>query len=125
MSKLDPNLKLNQIHIPGTHDSGTFAINLVAIKRFVETQNLYITEQLENGIRYLDITVSFEDIGDEIYISHNFIPCFTRKNHKLYLRYVLNDCMKFLMDHPYETIVTHISRENVDRDTITDYNFDC
>jgi len=59
MNGLDPTLKVNQIHIPGTHDSGSYAINVPFLELFTETQALDIIEQLESGIRYFDIKSRF------------------------------------------------------------------
>ncbi|KAL6631929.1 ankyrin [Neocallimastix sp. 'constans'] len=69
----DLKYRLNQINIPGIHDTGTFHVedyNFLA-----ETQQLNIKEQLLNGIRYLDIRLSDVDrnISHEIYITHGDI----------------------------------------------------
>src|SRR5258708_6461052 len=46
--------KLGDIVIPGTHDSGSFSPDMVGIAR---TQDHDLGQQLEGGIRYLDIRV--------------------------------------------------------------------
>ncbi|KAL6635742.1 hypothetical protein U3516DRAFT_529582, partial [Neocallimastix sp. 'constans'] len=60
MKCLNQNLTLNEINIPGTHDSGTYFIGRVLpffpmamnsrIAEYAKTQDLNIAEQLENGI---------------------------------------------------------------------------
>ena len=95
------NTLLNQINIPGTHDSGTYDIgklmnNDVAdtvfklftftwittsqIAEFSKTQKLDITEQLEHGVRYLDIRMMINNVNStEIYISHEDVSCVNLK----------------------------------------------
>lgn len=53
MGKLPGTLRLSEISIPGTHDSGAEAPELVG----VATQTWNIKEQLQGGIRYFDIRV--------------------------------------------------------------------
>ena len=79
MKYINGNLKLNQINIPGTHDSGTYGIiaddsvveNIAEYLRELglllklddikeataRTQELNILQQLESGVRYLDILI--------------------------------------------------------------------
>jgi len=70
MSYLDEDLRLNQINIPGTHDSGTFAIDPQFIPNGIElgievtksslskTQYFNIKDQLKMGVRYFNIRVA-------------------------------------------------------------------
>jgi len=78
MSFLDKKLKLNQINIPGTHDTGIYDIGKVwksstennkiidgsffaSVKSLTaQTQDLNIKDQLKNGIRYLDIRLHLD-----------------------------------------------------------------
>ena len=74
MGYLNPGLKLNEISIPGTHDSGAEAkqnVNisppeLIPFLEYAYTQEWSIQSQLEAGIRYFDIRVREED-GDQIW----------------------------------------------------------
>src|SRR5689334_21985710 len=52
MSKLPDNLKVADLSIPGTHDSGTFKISIASGAR---TQNWTIRGQLDAGMRFLDL----------------------------------------------------------------------
>jgi hypothetical protein len=54
MGKLAPGLKLNQISIPGTHDSGAITPDS---RVGVATQTWSIAEQLDGGIRFFDIRI--------------------------------------------------------------------
>ncbi len=86
MSGISGERKLNEINIPGTHDSAAYKLDgdgslldyytsvdgLFSIsKEFAQTQKLYIDEQLKAGIRYLDIRLNYirykkGDIVDEV-----------------------------------------------------------
>jgi len=74
MSLLDRKLKINEINIPGTHDSGTYNVAIVK-SPIAQTQYLNIKEQLENGIKYLDIRLSLDD-EKNVYLSHEDATCY-------------------------------------------------
>ncbi|ORY36566.1 PLC-like phosphodiesterase [Neocallimastix californiae] len=67
MSYLDQNLKINQIIISGTHDSGTYDIDDTNIftkdtrRSMSKTQNFDISDQLEMGIRFLDLRLEINE----------------------------------------------------------------
>lgn len=85
--------ELSRVAIPGTHDSGTYGITALSglspdvpevfrdilmyvpnatrlIAPWVKTQDLTIYEQLNEGIRYLDIRVCYNPEDDELYVCH-------------------------------------------------------
>jgi len=110
MSYIDGNLKLNQINIPGTHDSGTHEIGTLwtvasslrlplyePLEYFTaQTQIMDIEEQLESGIRYFDIRMDIHK--NKIRIVHGVLPCVNYQNiipDYLYLTDVINICVKF------------------------------
>lgn len=87
-----------------------------------------ITEQLNNGIRSFDIRLSTSDEKpNNLFLSHgdglpiiNTVPCVdTKKNgyHILYFSDVIDECVKFLDNHKEETIMLHISKESVSKET--------
>lgn len=114
MDKLDDTLLLRDLSIPGTHDSA-------ALKGFThfaksETQSLTITDQLNNGVRYLDLRVKRKDNGSgELAMWHgvDFIydPHKPGSNDQLYFRQVIEDCASWLEQHPRETIIICIKDE--------------
>jgi 1-phosphatidylinositol phosphodiesterase len=57
MSGLDDQLTIDQINIPGTHDSGTWLLNR---SNYSNTQDRSLLEQLYLGIRYFDIRLKFQ-----------------------------------------------------------------
>jgi hypothetical protein len=67
------NLKLYEIMIPGTHDSGCYnAVSLIG-KSWIVTQHQTIEQQLKLGARYFDLRFSYFEgrSTDEFWISHN------------------------------------------------------
>lgn len=118
MSDLDDSLRLNEIVLPGTHDSATQYVQLAF---FSKCQALSIGEQLEAGFRYLDIRLGFEDTGDlktkNLKLMHGFTNCKTGPlpwADPLYLDEVLKDCYSFLRAHPTETVVFAVKQEHGD-----------
>ncbi|KAL6628059.1 PLC-like phosphodiesterase [Neocallimastix sp. 'constans'] len=130
MEFIDGEKTLNQINIPGTQDSGTFDIARITTNRFVdyfislgyalygtilsdfaETQNLDIREQLDHGIRYLDLRMTSDNYdAKNIYISHGSIAVANRNKGSydyLLVTDVLEECVNFLIRHPSETIILY------------------
>lgn len=110
MKDIDGNMKINQINIPGTHDSGT---EYVELPLFSRCQALSVEEQLERGYRYLDIRLG-ED-RDDLVLKHGFTEC--RKgafawSGRLNLTDVLQVCYDFLSKNPSETIIFCVKYED-------------
>ena len=109
MKKIDDRTLISQINIPGTHDSCTYRVQFSFLAK---CQSLTITEQLNCGIRFLDIRV--EKDGNRLKLVHDIADCKTpekpRKN--LYLDAVLNDCKSFLSQNPSETILLSYKRDD-------------
>ncbi|ORX64261.1 PLC-like phosphodiesterase [Anaeromyces robustus] len=130
MSYINPDLKINQINLPGTHDTGTY--NITKVKKntnilsqlldfyiglpkalLTQTQDLDITEQLKNGIRYFDIRLDLNKKTDLLYLTHNGVDCYDSKNEDyLYFESVLKYCVDFLIEHPSETVILHLKIEH-------------
>lgn len=109
MAAVDGSRLLNEINLPGTHDSATTYAELAFFSR---CQDLTITEQLEAGIRYLDIRLGTEE--GKMKLMHGFTNA--KKNvlpwsEKLWLTDVLTQCYDFLKQHPMETIVFMVKQE--------------
>lgn len=112
MADLDDGLRLNEIVLPGTHDSATRYVQLAF---FSKCQALSIGEQLEAGFRYLDIRLGLADEG--IKLMHGFTSCKTGPlpwDEALYLDEVLEQCYAFLRAHPTETVVFAVKQEHGD-----------
>lgn len=72
MADVADDVKLCNMAIPGTHDSGTFGIKYYA-QFAAQTQRYNLKEQFDLGVRSFDLRV--RNSGDEARIYHNFIPC--------------------------------------------------
>jgi len=124
MSHLDGNLRLNQINIPGTHDSGTYAIDpklsLNAITQATEvietsmskTQYLNIKKQLKIGVRYFDIRVAWHHTAN-VNIVHGVVNCLDDDGKPLFLKKVLEDISDFLDKNDSETVIIHLHSQEI------------
>lgn len=108
MANIDGSKKITEINIPGTHDSGTKKVSMAT---YSQCQDKSITEQLELGIRFLDIRMEAEDSG-KLYLVHGTTDCESNSGGKLYLEEVLTDCYSFLDAHPTETIVMSMKKDD-------------
>ncbi len=110
MARLSDDTPLNQVVLPGTHDSGT---RYVQLGFFSKCQSKGIGGQLEAGYRYLDIRLAVD--GDGLKLMHGFTNCRSGAmpwNAALSLDEVLEDCYVFLAEHPTETIVFAVKQEH-------------
>ncbi|MBS2535782.1 phosphatidylinositol-specific phospholipase C domain-containing protein [Catenulispora sp. NF23] len=116
MSHLNPSTPLNMLTIPGTHDScceypshGT---------EWSHTQNWGIPEQLQQGIRFLDIRCNgLQGTANELGIYHS--------SYYQYIRFqdVLDQCQAFLRAQPTECIVMRVRNENAGGQALNDTEF--
>ena len=107
MASVKGTTLLSQMSIPGTHDSGAM------YEPFPGTaicQNLTISEQLNVGIRFLDIRC--RHIDDAFTIHHGSIY------QNLNFNDVLTACISFLNNNPSETIIMSV-KEEYDSENIT------
>ncbi|MVT43897.1 phosphatidylinositol-specific phospholipase C domain-containing protein [Chitinophaga oryziterrae] len=100
MTSLPDNSSLAALSIPGTHDSGA---RFEPVSGTAKCQNLTIAEQLEAGIRFLDIRC--RHIGDAFAIHHGSI--YQNQN----FNDVMLTCTAFLNNHPGECIVMCVKEE--------------
>src|SRR5687767_7668450 len=68
LTPLDGNLPLSQFSIPGTHDSGAL---VEPVSGTAKCQNLSIADQLNAGVRFLDIRC--RHINDAFAIHHGAV----------------------------------------------------
>ncbi|MGS2765246.1 phosphatidylinositol-specific phospholipase C [Sinomicrobium sp. M5D2P9] len=100
MSYLPDAVSLNSLTIPGTHDSGA---RHEPVSGTAKTQSLSISEQLQAGVRFLDIRC--RHYQDAFVIHHGSIY------QHLNFDDVLNACKQFLQQHPDETIIMSVKEE--------------
>jgi 1-phosphatidylinositol phosphodiesterase len=101
MGAIDGSKKLSELSIPGTHDSGARYESFPATAK---CQNLTIDQQLNAGVRYLDIRCRhfnnvFEIHHGAVFQNINFTN-------------VLNSCNTFLANNPSETIIMAVKEEH-------------
>lgn len=114
MKKLNGNLYLNEITIPGSHDAGT---KYVTLPFFSKCQGEGIYEQLLNGYRYLDIRLGVDKAKGKknLVVMHGFTHCrksFNPFSKDLTLDDIVSDCHDFLLENPDETILFVVKQEH-------------
>lgn len=113
MAGLPDETLLSKIVLPGTHDSATQYVQLAYFSR---CQSLGIAEQLDAGVRYLDIRLGDpEKSGEALRLMHDLT---VRKTGlfggTLTLDEVLEDCRAFLAQHPSEKVLFAVKHEHGD-----------
>lgn len=115
MSKLKDELPLSSLSIPGTHNSPTHHTALPSVR----CQAVSVAEQLNNGVRFLDIRVQPESSDDPskdgLILVHSAFPISLTGNK--YLRDLLNTVYSFLDANPSETVIVSLKREGVGKST--------
>lgn len=109
MRNLDHSTSLAALSIPGTHNSPTHYRALPSVR----CQAVSIGEQLENGIRFLDVRVQPRaNIADEtLHLVHGAFPI-SLTGPKTF-RTLVNEVKNFLAANSSETVILSIKREGV------------
>lgn len=102
MASLDGTLALSQLSIPGTHNSGA---RYEVFSGTAKCQNLSITQQLEAGVRFLDIRC--RHLNDAFVIYHGSV------DQKLSFSAVLATTYAFLATNRGETVIMSIKEEHL------------
>lgn len=115
MANVNGTLSLSEISMPGSHDSATEYVTLPLIGRCQDTS---VSEQLDMGVRVLDIRLNTHEDGSggvTLTLSHGTLDCKEAPRltaESLTFDAVLADCRAFLKVHPKETILMLIKNEN-------------
>lgn len=112
--------KLNEIMLPGTHDSGAYQLMgcvgcLPLVGSWTLTQDVSIMDQLKMGVRVLDLRVS--RLNKEYYVSHTF-KC-------VLLNEVLKEIREF-QNNGGEIVIIMVKpdwhhRDTIDMDKLSDH----
>ena len=118
MSVILDSTKLTEITLPGTHDSCArkFKTNVfteATINNVSKCQSLNITEQLNAGIRFLDIRCEVDASTYSVKTVHGSTDCWNGDDY-YYLDYCFQDIYNFLDAHPSETVYVSIKEDDGD-----------
>ena len=116
--KKNPEITLNNLILPGTHNSACDKLDLECIynipvishviKNWTLNQNISVYEQLVNGVRMLDIDVSY--IDNKFYTTHTFVID--------ELEDVLEQLKDFNEKYGDIYVVKFICRDNINNETV-------
>ena len=109
MKELDDGLFLSEIILPGSHNC---AARYARLPYFSRCQTLGIREQLDAGVRYLDIRLAQDN--DRLKLVHGSVDCTESGAFwagALSLDTVLEECCSFLSENSSETIIFTVKKE--------------
>lgn len=114
LSQINDNVLLSQLSLPATHNSAAAYLSLPS----VQCQGASVSEQLNYGVRFLDIRVARTFFGlcggpDELQVIHGNFP--VRLPMPVKLMDVLHDVYQFLQEQPSETVLVSIKQEGNDQ----------
>lgn len=111
MKYVDDNKFLDELSIPGTHDSGTCSVDNDTEPQSsqVKCQQDYIPTQLLEGIRYFDIRLGK---GDDPGIDHGIFYLLKKDGNYLHLSDVIGYFKTFLNENLSEALIMLVSRGN-------------
>lgn len=105
MAEINGEKYINEISIPGSHD--TCAL-YEPIRQLAKCQYHTVTDQLNMGVRYIDIRANV--VKDDLVISHG--PIFQGVT----FDEIIGQCYDFLEKNPSETVIVSLKHELVSRD---------
>ena len=110
MSHVNDNVKISQLTIPGTHNTCASNVSVLA-----KCQNISLMEQLNSGIRFIDIRCRHSN--DEFILHHgNFkIQCDFEHG-------VMGVCVQFLCSNPTETIICLLKPEHMSKNNKVEFD---
>lgn len=110
MSQIDDDKRLYELTIPGTHDCATEYVQFAHIS---QCQDMNISDQLEIGVRALDIRV--ESMDNRLGLVHGMAKAFNNPGYntaQMDMSDVLLRCYDFLKNHPSETIIIQFKNDS-------------
>lgn len=105
MRELRDELPLSVLSIPGTHNSPTCYVALPSVR----CQAVGVREQLDNGVRFLDIRVSANKGDHHLALVHSVFPVSLAG--AKYFADLLRELYVFLDANPSETVLMSVKRE--------------
>lgn len=109
MKEFNDDTPLSALSMPGTHNSPTHHTALPSVR----CQAVSVPEQLDNGVRFLDIRVQPDDPADPskdtLILVHGVFPVSLKGNK--YLSDLVKDVFAFLARNPSESVIMSVKRE--------------
>lgn len=114
MKYVDDNKHLDELSIPGTHDSGTCSVDNDTEPQSSQAkcQQDYIPTQLLEGIRYFDIRLGRNDENGDPGIDHGRCYLLKKDGGFMHLSDVIGYFKTFLNENPSEALIMLASRGN-------------
>ena len=119
MAELPDDAVLSSVNLPGSHDAGTASIfeDFMAQASFTSCQKYYYEEQLNSGVRSFDIRCSAKSDDaalSDVRIIHGSETwaCDNRDGTALTLENILDESVRYLNEHPTETIVMMVKQDD-------------
>lgn len=103
MSRMKDSTRVSQMSIPGTHDTMAHKADLLG-RDIARTQSMSLSQQLESGIRFIDIRAKYKNTYFQIHHGD--------ANTGYNLDDVLTTTKTFLQNHPTETVFMRFQQEN-------------
>ena len=115
MSVIRGDTYLTEITMPGTHDSCARKFHNEDIfgvtSALAKCQSLNITEQLNAGVRFLDVRCEVDKSSYSVKTVHGSVDCWNGDDY-YYLDYVFQDVYNWLDAHPSETVLICIKEDD-------------
>lgn len=114
MKYVDNSKFLDELSIPGTHDSGTCSVDNDTEPQSSQAkcQQDYIPTQLLEGIRYFDIRLGKNDESGDPGIDHGACYLLKKDGNFMHLSDVIGYFNTFLSENPTEALIMLVSRGN-------------
>lgn len=114
MKYVDGNKYLDELSIPGTHDSSTCSVDNDTEPQtsLAKCQQDYIPTQLLEGIRYFDIRLGKNNENGDPGIDHGICYLLKKDGNYLHLSDVIGYFKTFLNENPSEALIMLASRGN-------------
>ena len=114
MKYVDGNKYLDELSIPGTHDSSTCSVDNDTEPQtsLAKCQQDYIPTQLLEGIRYFDIRLGKNNENGDPGIDHGICYLLKKDGGFIHLSDVIGYFITFLNENPSEALIMLVSRGN-------------
>jgi 1-phosphatidylinositol phosphodiesterase len=110
MSHIKDEAKISEITIPGTHNTCASKCSILA-----KCQNISLMEQLNSGVRFIDIRCCHSNDSFNLHHGNFKIECDFEHG-------VMGVCVQFLCSNPTETIIAMLKPEHMSKNNPSDFD---